>query len=241
MSTTEPARVHAPPAAIDELVATLARMLHGPGRLKADLLTEARHGLADAAHAYRADGLAPPAAERRAVADFGPVRDVAPVYQEELVAGAARRFALWLAAIPVLVTIGADQMWRGAPWTGSPRPAGYLPLAETVDASGYVLTATALAAYAWLLWAARRGRRVTGVARVVAAGGLTAVTALLLAGGALYLLTVRVSAAALTWQPMLLGGLLIVAVLGSLGAGAARCLAYARHSPVRPRPRPAGG
>ena len=52
----------------------LAGRLHGPVRLKADLLTEARHALLDATEAYREGGLPAAEAERRAVAEFGSAR-----------------------------------------------------------------------------------------------------------------------------------------------------------------------
>lgn len=51
---------------IDDYLRTLGAALHGPSRLKAELLAEARGGLEDAADAYTLSGLDPRAAQRRA-------------------------------------------------------------------------------------------------------------------------------------------------------------------------------
>jgi hypothetical protein len=83
--------------AIESHVRGLDRALTGPGRLKADMLREVRHGLVDAAEAYEAEGDADP--ERRAIAEFGAVPEVAPAYQAELATSATRSVALaalWL-------------------------------------------------------------------------------------------------------------------------------------------------
>ncbi|MCK8678385.1 permease prefix domain 1-containing protein [Streptomyces lichenis] len=84
---------------IDRHMAELGRSLRGPRRLRADLLAEARDGLEDAAAAYREAGLDREDAERRAVADFGPVRLIAPGYQSELGLAEGRRTALLICAV----------------------------------------------------------------------------------------------------------------------------------------------
>ncbi|WP_020633662.1 permease prefix domain 1-containing protein [Amycolatopsis alba] len=70
--------------AIEDCIGDLDRRLSGSPGAKADLLTEARDGLIDAADAYRAGGVDDAEAERRAVADFGPTDLIARDYQAEL-------------------------------------------------------------------------------------------------------------------------------------------------------------
>ncbi|GIH11458.1 hypothetical protein Rhe02_95250 [Rhizocola hellebori] len=79
---------------IDCYVDRLAGALVGPRRAKADLVTEARHGLIDAASAHHADGMAWPEAERLAVAEFGAVKELLPGYQAELGIAQMRRTAM---------------------------------------------------------------------------------------------------------------------------------------------------
>lgn len=64
---------------IDDYLRTLGAALHGPSRLKAELLAEARGGLEDAADAYTLSGLDPRAAQRRAVDPRAIVRPLAVV------------------------------------------------------------------------------------------------------------------------------------------------------------------
>ncbi|SCL31277.1 hypothetical protein GA0074692_3082 [Micromonospora pallida] len=91
---------------IETYVAELDKTLRGPRATKADLLAEARDGLLDAAEAYEDAGLDRRDAERRAVAEFGPIPEIAPDYQTELGLAQGRRTALLiffvLAAQPVL-------------------------------------------------------------------------------------------------------------------------------------------
>jgi hypothetical protein len=110
---------------IEAYVDELAGALRGPRAVKADMLAEARDGLHDAAEALRGTGIDPTGAERRAVAEFGPVAEIASQYQAQLVMSQGRRTALlWclaLAAQPIV--------WRVL-----------LPLAghdPAVDATGY--------------------------------------------------------------------------------------------------------
>ncbi|MDQ7910037.1 permease prefix domain 1-containing protein [Phytohabitans sp. ZYX-F-186] len=227
------------PAPIDEYVRTLDRALSGPGRLKGDMLREARHGLADAAEAYQEEGLPRAEAERLAVAEFGEVRALAPAYQAELGLGAARRLALKMVLVPALFTTLADFMWRGSPWSTSTTaerpPAGYLMISQAQDYLGYVWAGLALAAYLWLTWSARRGRptgRVT--VRAIGAGALSIVGLTWLAGTVIYVWSLSLWDAALTWPPMVAGGLLVGAAVTWLAHSAVTCLVAA------PRRVPAG-
>src|SRR4051812_33311603 len=93
---------------IEAYVAELAEALRGPRAVKADMLAEARDGLIDATEALRGSGWDAAAAERRAVADFGPVARVAPDYQLQLGLSQGRRTALLLC-----LTLGAQPvLWR---------------------------------------------------------------------------------------------------------------------------------
>src|SRR5262245_50362297 len=87
---------------IDAYIDQLRGTLRGPRRATADLLTEARDSLVDAAEAYERDGFGRAAAETRAVREFGDVRVVAPEYQNELGLAQARRTALLVLAVITL-------------------------------------------------------------------------------------------------------------------------------------------
>lgn len=80
--------------AIDVYIDELAVSLRGPRRAKADLLTEARDSLVDAAESFEQEGLAREAAERRAIDEFGRVPEIVPDYQAELGLSQARGTAL---------------------------------------------------------------------------------------------------------------------------------------------------
>lgn len=84
---------------IDRYVTELDRALRGPRAAKADLLAEARDGLVDTAAAYEEAGLDRQSAERRAVADFGPVPVVAPDFQAVLGLAQQRRTAVLVCAV----------------------------------------------------------------------------------------------------------------------------------------------
>ncbi|EME57494.1 permease prefix domain 1-containing protein [Amycolatopsis decaplanina] len=90
--------------AIEAYMGELDRRLSGSPSAKADLLTEAEDGLTDAAEAYLAGGVDEAEAERRAVADFGPVDLIARDYQGEL--GLRRDIrVLWelIVGVPLLI------------------------------------------------------------------------------------------------------------------------------------------
>ncbi|MFC0528135.1 permease prefix domain 1-containing protein [Phytohabitans kaempferiae] len=217
------------PAPIDEYVHSLGRALAGPGRLKGDMLREARDGLVDAAAAYQDEGLPRAEAERLAVAQFGEVGALAPAYQAELGIGAARRMALRMALMGAVFATLTEVMWRGSPWststTGPYPPTLYLFISEAQDHFGYVLAGLALSVYLWLAWSARRGRQ-TGRHAVRAIGLVTLSVVLVtwLSGTVLYLWSLRLWDAALTWPPMLAGGLLVGAAYVWLLHSTATCL-----------------
>ncbi|MGO4750218.1 hypothetical protein AB4212_16615, partial [Streptomyces sp. 2MCAF27] len=84
---------------IDEHVAALAGVLHGPVRVKERMLTEARDALTDAAADIAEGGSADGRAARQAVDDFGSVEDIAPAFQRELTIAQARYTARRVALI----------------------------------------------------------------------------------------------------------------------------------------------
>lgn len=160
---------------VERYVAELGRALVGPRRHKTDLLTEVRHGLTDAAEAYRRGGLAEPAAQERAVADFGPVAELAPDFQRELAAAQGRRTAVliclilgpqhlvWAASGHVAIR---DPQWRPGP--------GYAAMSSLVEVAGAIAIGSALL---MLVALARFGAlaRITGWFGVVVAALFTGV------------------------------------------------------------------
>ncbi|MFI9591936.1 permease prefix domain 1-containing protein [Nonomuraea sp. NPDC052265] len=121
---------------IDDYVADLDRALSGPSGAKRDLVVEARDSLSDTADALEADGLERAEAERLAVAEFGPVTEIAPGYQSELTAVAGRRLGLLLFISVPLTALMWSLVWRVHPadpalWVG--RPAWYHLLSRLLD------------------------------------------------------------------------------------------------------------
>lgn len=223
---------------IDEYVRSLDRALHGPTRLKSELLAEVRHSLVDTAEGYRDGGVDPVEAERRAVAEFGPVPRLAHEYQAELLAGSLRSFAVRVVLVGVVLTATADLMWRGAPWTGPQPPTAYLLLSGSLDWLWRGTDLLALGAYLWLGWQARRGRAAP--AELIRAAGLGLSTVLglgVVASIGVYVWSVTLWDAALTWPPMLVGGVAMVAAHGWLARWAWACLSRGRT--VRRVPRSA--
>jgi len=119
---------------IDGYVAELSRALHGPRRAKRDLIAEVRDGLIDAAEAYQAAGLDRPEAERRAVAEFGTVGEIAPGLQEELAAATGQRLGALLFLSAPLMALAWYVIWRFDPVEVVGRPAGWFgPVARAMD------------------------------------------------------------------------------------------------------------
>ncbi|TMR06964.1 hypothetical protein ETD86_52225 [Nonomuraea turkmeniaca] len=115
---------------IDDYVADLNRALSGPHGPKRDLVVEARDSLTDTADALEADGLDRAEAERIAVAEFGPVAEIAPGYQSELTSTSGRRLGFLLfISVPITVLMWSalwrmypadDDAWRNQPEWFSP-------------------------------------------------------------------------------------------------------------------------
>ncbi|MDH2429576.1 permease prefix domain 1-containing protein [Sphaerisporangium sp. TRM90804] len=122
---------------IDDYVSTLAHALHGPARVRRDMLAEARDSLSDAAEAHLAEGLEPAAAERRAVAEFGTVGEIAPGYQEELTVQQGRRTAATVfIAVPLMTAMWSVIWWvfpDAPPGTMDTSPGWFGPLSRFLD------------------------------------------------------------------------------------------------------------
>lgn len=216
---------------IDEYLDRLDRCLRGPARLKADLLTEARHGLQDAAAGYRDVGLAAAEAERRAVTEFGSVPELAGAYQAEVAALAIRRFALRIVGVWLVLATTGDLMWRGAPWTGARPSAGYRLLAASVSWVWLAVGLTAAAGYLYLTWTARRGRTAGFRLHRALGRGLTGSLGLgVLLGIALSVWSLLRWEEARSWPPLLLGVTGMLLAQAWLGWNARTCVLVTARS-----------
>jgi hypothetical protein len=132
---------------IDAYVASLRSALRGPRGAKADLVSEARDSLADAAARYEEDGLDRAVAERLAVDEFGSVAELAPDYQRELALAQGRRTAILVGLAVSAQAIVSEMAWRRAAtgWTWQP-DRFYSILARVVDYTGYAVVVGALLA-----------------------------------------------------------------------------------------------
>ncbi|GAA0398204.1 hypothetical protein GCM10009530_57350 [Microbispora corallina] len=150
---------------IDDYVAALRRGLHGPAAAKRDLVTEARDSLVDAAEAYECEGLPREQAERLAVEDFGPLGDITPGYQQELVVGQGRRTAALLFVSVPLTALMWSVIWKIFPDmpAGTVKPVWFTPVARTVDCTQVL---TGVVGGLALLALGRGARRFDSPARV---------------------------------------------------------------------------
>jgi hypothetical protein len=216
---------------IDDYVTALDRRLRGPDHVKDDLLAEARDSLDDAAAAHRGRGLDDEAAQRRAVAEFGPVAAVARDYQGLLgLAHGARTLRTLVLALPL-----AHVMWElnRAFWIGAwqdfdaPPPAWYPVVARVNDSTAWVAAGVALLA---LLVGRRLARTRVGtltLARLAGAVAVAAVCAAVCGNLAILAATAHLDAARLfDSPPVALGTLFSLAVLLRLAVLARRCLVF---------------
>ncbi|MEV0719532.1 permease prefix domain 1-containing protein [Asanoa sp. NPDC050611] len=214
---------------VDQHIQRLDRALSGPPALKRRMLTEARDGLDDAVRDLCDAGQPPAAAARQAVDEFGAVDEVAPAFQAELAASAARVVGLRVLAVFAVSAICSDLMWQGAPWTGPQPPLGYLVLSQGVDWLGKVAIAVALLGSVGLWLATRRGHHVPPTLLRGALLTLVGVISLVAVSGiALYSWSAGMWETALTWPPMIAGGLAMTTAAIWIGRAAATGLGAAR-------------
>jgi hypothetical protein len=214
---------------IDGYVAGLAAALRGPRRVRDDLVAEARDSLTDAAEAYQEAGMSPPAAQRRAVDEFGSYQEIVPDYQAELAVAQGRRTALLIAlALPVLYLL-APMMWWHSTWSAAhPVSSGYLRLATSFDylsLGGGLLAAVVLLGFGW---GSRYVRDGVGLTHALGYGALTFLMVHGIAGSAIYLWSVSQWPAAVRWPPLWAGGVAMWLAYDYAAVCAWRCLATSR-------------
>lgn len=151
---------------IEAYLAELDRKLTGSAKHKTDLLAEARDGLHDAADAYREGGWSDEDAERRAVADFGPVTVVARGYQAELGMELGVR-TLWQLVVGVpLMQLSWDlaRILTFGDWTrlSEPTPAWYRFVTHFTHGAVFLVPVLGVLALVSLRWLCRRvsGNRI---------------------------------------------------------------------------------
>jgi hypothetical protein len=219
---------------IDDYVTELDRTLTGPPGPKRDLVVEARDSLIDTADALEADGLERAEAERIAVAEFGPVAEVAPGYQTELTCASGRRLGFLLFVSVPVTALMWSLLWRMHPAGDDVvlnQPGWYLPVSRLLDIfqlaigvyGGLVLLALGRGAR-WI----RRPRLLTRSLGLVVWISLpvTVVLAQILTHGAQGANTLDV-------LPSALANLVTSALWGLQVYGAVRCMRITRTS--RPR------
>ena len=211
-------------AVVDRRLHELSARLHGPNRLKADLLAEARHALEDAVEAYRDGGLPRAEAQRRAVAEFGSDAQLVPGFQAELAVGALRGLALRTLVVAVVLIAAGDLTWQGSSWSGGPPPPqSYLLLSASLNGIWGVVAALALIALLVGPLAARWGSPwLVRSARLIGFGLTGSLLLGAVAGGALFGWSIGLWDAALTWPPLIIGMVVVSAAWFAL-ARAARC------------------
>jgi hypothetical protein len=216
---------------IDDYVAELDRALAGPPGPKRDLVVEARDSLVDTADALEAGGLDRAEAERIAVAEFGPVPEIAPRYQAELASASGRRLGFLLfVSVPVTVLMWSV-LWRFYPagddaWTN--RPAWYLPVSRLLD-----VLQLAIGIYGgFVLLALGRGARWIHRPRLLTRSlGVIVWVSLPLTIGLGQLLTHGAEGAnTLSALPAALANLVTVALWGLQVYGATRCMRITRSA-----------
>lgn len=150
---------------VDAHVAALGRMLRGPSRMRRDMLAETRDGLRDAAERHGDPAVA--------VAEFGPVPEVAPHFQAELTAAQGRRTALTAAVLFPTLLLGWDLLWtHGIAWSAAtPPPELVLALARAQDVASAVVTGLAVLVLVATLSRSASPRLLAGAAAAVALVG----------------------------------------------------------------------
>lgn len=216
---------------IDEYVTALDRRLRGPDQVKDDLLAEARDSLDDAACAHRDRGLDEEAAQRRAVAEFGPVGVVARDYQGLLgLRHGARTLRAVMLVLPLVHVMWElnRRFWMGA-WQdfAVPPPSWYLAVARFNDTASWVVAGVAVVALLLGRRLARTSVSTLTLARL--AGGVAVAAVAAAAGGqlAILLATAHLDASRLLLSPpVALATLFSFAVLARLAVLARRCVAF---------------
>ncbi|TMR91751.1 permease prefix domain 1-containing protein [Nonomuraea basaltis] len=223
---------------IDDYVSELDRAITGPHGPKRDLVVEARDSLIDSADTLEADGLTRAEAERIAVAEFGPVAEIAPGYQAELTSSSGRRLGILLfISVPITVLMWSV-LWRMYPpaddtvW--ATQPGWYWPASRLLD-----ILQLGVGMYGGLaLFVLGRGARWVRRPRLITRSlGLVVWISLPVTAGLGLLLTFGAAGSnSLEFLPALLANLATSALWGMQVYCATRCLRITRAS--RPHAQP---
>lgn len=165
---------------IETYLAALDAALRGPHDAKRELLAEARDHLLDAAEAHEARGADRGSAERRAVAEFGSLAQVAPGFQVELGMAQARRTALLVIGSLMVQPVVWGVAWEALGGATEPRLPG-----EAVEWLGAGTVAAAFLLVAAVGIGVRRLGARQELVRAAGIFGLAIATAFTLLGGAL--------------------------------------------------------
>jgi len=220
---------------IDETIARLAAGLPGGSTAgRSDLLLEARHGLEDAAEAYRDAGLSDREAVERAVREFGDVEQLSPHYAAHAVTGSVRLAAVVLGVGYLLVLTA----WMLAAWTSPDRlPGESGPASKSFGWIGGLAVLTTVGVLAGVRRQARRHQHSSAPAWTIGALGLVCGAATLVAAYLVEPWGVR-SGAMIGPGPVvgaveLFSGATVFAILTC----SSRCLwsAWAARKPIRTR------
>jgi len=220
---------------IERYVTDLGSRLQGARKQVRDLLTETRDSLTDATEAHLDSGLTEQEAARRAVEEFGPVREIANEYQAELAVAYGTRTLIWLAIVLPLMHMAWEysRMLFVGPWQdfGTPSPSWYLVVAQANDltsgaASGVALVALVLGR----ILARKYDTRL--LAKLAASIAVVAVAVVLLGNVAIIAATAHVDVSRLMQSlPLSVASLITWIVIVRLGLLARRCLSCATIVP----------
>ncbi|MGZ3140652.1 permease prefix domain 1-containing protein [Lentzea chajnantorensis] len=216
---------------IDRYVTDLGSRLRGSKRQVRDLLAETRDSLSDATEAHVESGLTEQEAQRRAVAEFGPVKEIANEYQAELAVAYGTRTLIWLAIVLPLLHMAWElvRMLLIGPWQdfGTVPPQWYLFIAKANDLAGGVASGIALVALV-LGRVLARTYDTRLLARLGAGVALGAVGMVLAGNLAIIAATAHLDPARLLQSvPMSVASLITWTVIVRLGLLARRCLSCA--------------
>lgn len=216
---------------IDRYVTDLGTRLQGSKKQVRELLTETRDSLEDATEAHLGTGLTEQEAQKRAVDEFGPVREIANEYQAELAVAYGTRTLIWLAIVLPLMHMAWEygRMLLIGPWQdfGAMPPSWYLFIAKANDLTSGVASGVALVALVLGRILARKyDTRL--LAKVSASIAVLAVGIVLLGNVAIIAATAHVDASRLVQSlPMSIASLITWIVIIRLGLLARRCLSCA--------------
>jgi hypothetical protein len=216
---------------IERYVTDLGSRLQGSKKQVRDLLTETRDSLADAVEAHLDRGLSERDAQRRAVEEFGSVRQIANEYQAELAVAYGTRTLIWLAVVLPLMHMAWEygRMLIIGPWQsfGTPTPSWYLFIAKANDLTSGVASGVALVALVLGRILARKCDTKL-LARLAATIAVLAVGVVMLGNVAIIAATAHLDVSRLMQSlPMTIASLITWTVIIRLGLLARRCLSCA--------------